>query len=148
MSSSGRGASTDSTAAKIGSGMSTMPAPPPNGASSTALWRPAASLRRSWALISMSSFCCALPSSDSPTKLSISEGNTVNTSIRMLTSLDCVAGSSRLIGIDGVEQPIRQIDHDHAIISPFHIEREWDEPVAFKHQNIAGWILEHRLDQA
>ena len=41
----GRGGSTASTAAKSGSGIITMPAPPPNGASSTVRWRSVVAVR-------------------------------------------------------------------------------------------------------
>ena len=59
---SGRGGSTASTQAKIGSGRITMPAPPPNGVSSTVRWTSVAWSRGSWQRRSSSPAARALPS--------------------------------------------------------------------------------------
>jgi hypothetical protein len=72
-----------STAAKIGSGMRTMPAPPPNGASSTDRWGSVAQDRRSWTLMSSVPAALALPTRLWAAKWSTRPGKIVKTSMRI-----------------------------------------------------------------
>ena len=73
---------------KIGSGFRTIPGPPPNGVSSTALCAPDAPSLRSSAEISNVPLSWAFPISDSVTKLFIREGKIVRISIRMVLCLE------------------------------------------------------------
>ncbi len=82
-SSSGRGGAAASTLAKIGSGRITMPAPPPNGASSTVRCTSVVWSRRSWQAQVDQARWRALPSRLSEQKPSTSAGKIVKTSIRM-----------------------------------------------------------------
>ena len=78
---SGRGGSAASTAAKIGSGRITIPAPPPNGLSSTVRWTSVVCSRGSWVRRSSRPAARALPSR-------LAEQNASTTSGKMREDVD------------------------------------------------------------
>src|SRR5437660_1671115 len=81
--SSGRGGRTASTAANRGSGLITIPAPPPNGVSSTLRCGSVVCSRGSWTRTSTRPRSRARPRSDEPRGPSRYAGKIVNTSTRM-----------------------------------------------------------------
>src|SRR5436190_22859263 len=72
-----------STAWKIGSGLRTIPAPPPNGSSSTLRWRPSACSRRSCTRSASEPDWIARATTPSENAASIIRGKMVTTSKRM-----------------------------------------------------------------
>ncbi len=104
---SGRAGLTASTASKIGSGRISIPAPPPNGASSTVRCTSCVWSRRSWQESVTTPESRALPSKLAEQNSSTIDGNTENTSIRMTRTL---------LSVVRAEQPWWQGHDDDSVL--------------------------------
>ena len=131
---SGRGGSTASTAAKIGSGRITIPAPPPNGLSSTVRWTSVVWSRRSWRAgraARRSGPCRAGWPSRTRRR---GRGRWLKTSIR----------TCRAVGISQVEQAVGRVDDDHAVGGLRGDEDHRDERAGVELEQVAGRVGDHR----
>src|SRR5688572_26496893 len=137
--------------------MSTMPAPPPNGASSTLRCGSVVPDRRSCTSTSSTPLARALPSRLLAANASTMSGKIVNTSIRTVTSWSGSVRHANLHDLDTrcrrlprcseVEEALGRIDGD----GPLDVvgdEHHGDEGSGVEHQQVGGGVGLHLDDLA
>src|SRR5579859_4557220 len=144
----------DSTAAKIGSGFMTIPAPPPNGMSSTFRWRSVEKSRRSCTTRERSPRSMALPTTPCSKTTGKRPGKIETTSNRTRgppgpSWLCRVAQAGPAGRVHGLRDPVGDHDLARGEVHPAHrLPGGGDEHLhaAPDHPDVVGRVGEHVLD--
>src|SRR3954449_1877240 len=119
--------------------MTTIPAPPPNGVSSTVRWTSVVCSRRSWTRTSNRPLAAARPSRLWLAKSATMPGKMVKTSMRTAAT-----GS----GLVEVEEPGRHVDHQASVGVTSLEEAQGHQGTRVEHQEVAGRVVLHRFHDA